>query len=86
MLTEEKTAVVTVKVHPSFVPTEDLFPHYRLVPLDTDRQGYLCLIFYIGPDSFLILEPRIKRYAAIRKLTLLLESAGYPVYEVGRIS
>ena len=44
----------------------------------------ICLIFYIGPDSFLILEPRIKRYAAIRKLTLLLESAGYPVYEVGR--
>ncbi len=85
MLTEEKTAVVTVKVHPSFVPTEDRFPHYRLVPLDTDRQGYLCLIFYIKPDSFLILEPRIKRYAAVRKLALLLENAVYPIFEIGRV-
>ena len=84
MLTEEKKVVATVKVAASFRLAEEQFPHYRLVPLDTDRQGYLCLIFYIGPDSFLILEPRIKRYAAIRKLTLLLESAGYPVYEVGR--
>ena len=86
MLIGEKTAVATVKVHPSFVPTEEQFPHYRLVPLDADRQGYLCLLFYIKPGSFLMLEPRIKRYAAIRKLALLLENAVYPVYEVGRIS
>lgn len=84
MLTEEKTAVVTVKVHPSFVPTKDQFPHYRLVPLDTDRQGYLCLIFYIGPASFLILEPRIKRYAALKKLSLWLENADYEIYEIMR--
>lgn len=84
MLTEEKTAVVTVKVHPSFVPTEDQFPHYRLVPLDTDRQGYLCLMFYIGPASFLILEPRIKRYAALKKLSLWLENADYEIYEIMR--
>lgn len=85
MLTGEKTAVAMVKVHPSFVPTEEQFPHYRLVPLDTDRQGYLCLLFYIKPGSFLMLEPRIKRYAAIRKLALLLENAVYPVFEIRRV-
>ncbi|PJO77227.1 lipopolysaccharide heptosyltransferase [Neisseria brasiliensis] len=72
-------------MYPSFVPTEDQFPHYRLVPLDVDRQGYLCLLFYIKPGSFLMLEPRIKRYAAIRKLTLLLENAVYPIFEIGRV-
>lgn len=86
MLTEEKKVVATVKVAASFRPAEEQFPHYRLVPLDADRQGYLCLLFYIKPDSFLMLEPRIKRYAAVRKLVLLLENAAYPVYEVGRIS
>ncbi|ATD64637.1 lipopolysaccharide heptosyltransferase [Neisseria weixii] len=84
MLIEEKAVVATVKVNPSFVPTEDRFPHYRLVPLDTDRQGYLCLIFYIGPDSFLMLEPRIKRYAALKKLSLWLENADYEIYEIMR--
>ncbi|UOO82823.1 lipopolysaccharide heptosyltransferase [Uruburuella testudinis] len=67
MLTEEKKAVATVKVNSSFALAEEQFPHYRLVPLDTDRQGYLCLLFYISSASFLVLEPRIKRYAAIRK-------------------
>ena len=85
MLTEEKKVVATVKVAASFRPAEEQFPHYRLVPLDADRQGYLCLLFYIKPDSFLMLEPRIKRYAAIRKLALLLENALYPVYEIRRV-
>ncbi|PSJ79241.1 lipopolysaccharide heptosyltransferase [Neisseria iguanae] len=85
MLTEDKTTVPTIKVHPSFVPTEAQFLHYRLVPINTDRQGYLCLLFYISSVSFLMLEPRIKRYAAIRKLALLLENAAYPVYEIRSI-
>ncbi|RPD83096.1 lipopolysaccharide heptosyltransferase [Neisseria weixii] len=84
MLTEEKKVVATVKVAASFTPAEEQFPHYRLVPLDADRQGYLCLIFYIGPDSFLMLEPRIKRYAALKKLSLWLENADYEIYEIMR--
>ena len=84
MLTEEKTAVATVKVSPSFVPAEDEFPHYRLIPLDSDRQGYLCLLFYIDRNNFLVLESRIKRYASVRRLSLLQENAPYTVYEISR--
>lgn len=82
MLTEKRVEVVTVKVSALFNPKDDQFPHFRLVPLEADRQGYLCLLFYIDKDSFLILESRIKRYAAIRKLELMLENASFPVYEI----
>lgn len=84
MLTEKKPAVVTVKVGRLFAPTEEQYPHYRLLPIETDRQGYLCLLFYIAPCRFLILEPRIRRYEAIRRLSLLLENAPYAVYETAR--
>ena len=84
MLTEKKPAVVTVKVGRLFAPTDEQFPHYRLVPIETDRQGYLCLLFYIAPYRFLILEPHIRRYEAIRRLSLLLENAPYAVYETAR--
>lgn len=82
MLIEEKAVVATVKVNPSFIPADDKFPHYRLIPLHADRQGYHCLLFYISPASYLILEPRIKRYQAIRKLVSWLETADYVVYEI----
>ena len=32
MLIEEKAVVATVKVNPSFIPADDKFPHYRLIP------------------------------------------------------
>lgn len=82
MLTEKRVEVVTVKVSAQINPKDDQFPHFRLVPPEADRQGYLCLLFYINKDSFLILESRIKRYAAIRKLELMLENASFPVYEI----
>ena len=45
MLIEKSVEVVTVKVSALFNPKDDQFPHFRLVPLEADRQGYLCLLF-----------------------------------------
>lgn len=84
MLSESRIKVVTVKVGRLFAPTDEQYPHYRLVPIETDRQGCLCLLFYIAPCRFLILEPRIRRYEAIRRLSLLLENAPCAVYETAR--
>ncbi|OFM23061.1 lipopolysaccharide heptosyltransferase [Neisseria sp. HMSC070A01] len=84
MLTEKRVEVVTVKVSALFNPKDDQFPHFRLVPLEADRQGYLCLLFYIDRNNFLVLESRIKRYAAVRRLSLLQENAPYTVYEISR--
>ena len=60
MLSESRIKVVTEKVGRLFVPHEEQYPHYKLVPIDTDRQGYLCLLFYINRSNFLVLKPRIK--------------------------
>ena len=84
MLIEKSVEVVTVKVSALFNPKDDQFPHFRLVPLEADRQGYLCLLFYIDRNNFLVLESRIKRYAAVRRLSLLQENAPYTVYEISR--
>ena len=84
MLSESRIKVVTEKVGRLFIPHEEQYPHYKLVPIDTDRQGYLCLLFYINRSNFLVLETRIKRYAAVRRLSLLLENAPYTVYETVR--
>lgn len=43
MLSESRIKVVTVKVGRLFAPTDEQYPHYRLVPIETDRQGCLCL-------------------------------------------
>lgn len=84
MLIEKSVEVVTVKVSALFNPKYDQFPHFRLVPLEADRQGYLCLLFYIDRNNFLVLESRIKRYASVRRLSLLQENAPYTVYEISR--
>lgn len=84
MLSESRIKIVTVEVGRLFAPTDEQYPHYRLVPIETDRQGYLCLLFYIDRSNFLVLEPRIKRYAAVRRLSLLLKNAPYTVYETVR--
>ena len=84
MLIEKSVEVVTVKVSVLFNPKDDQLPHFRLVPLEADRQGYLCLLFYIDRNNFLVLESRIKRYAAVRRLSLLQENAPYTVYEISR--
>ena len=84
MLSESRIKIVTVEVGRLFAPTDEQYPHYRLVPIETDRQGCLCLLFYIDRSNFLVLEPRIKRYAAVRRLSLLLENAPYTVYETVR--
>ena len=57
MLIEKSVEVVTVKVSALFNPKDDQFPHFRLVPLEADRQGYLCLLFYIDRNNFLVWNP-----------------------------
>ncbi|PSJ81290.1 lipopolysaccharide heptosyltransferase [Neisseria iguanae] len=84
MLIEEKRVVATIKVDAAFSPTEEEYPHYWLIPFDTDKQGYFCLSFYVSPNSYLMIEPRIKRYQAVKKLVMLLETASFSIYEVAR--
>ena len=71
MLIEKSVEVVTVKVSALFNPKDDQFPHFRL-------------LFYIDRNNFLVLVSRIKRYAAVRRLSLLQENAPYTVYEISR--
>ncbi|MDO4997351.1 MAG: lipopolysaccharide heptosyltransferase [Neisseria sp.] len=82
MLIESKTIVATIKVNSSFHFADGKYPHYRLMPVNADGQNYVCLFFYISSASYLILETKIKRYQAIRKLASFLETADYVVYEL----
>jgi len=52
MLSESRIKVVTVKVGRLFAPTDEQYPHYRLVPIETDRQGYLCLSVLYQQEQF----------------------------------
>ena len=44
----------------------------------------MCLLFYVDEKYYLMLEPRIKRYLALRKLEQLTETAPFKVFEVMR--
>ncbi len=82
MLIEEKQLVGTVKVNPTFRPAENSYPHYRMIPMQTEAGKYHCLLFYVSEHKYLMLEPRLKRYQAIKRLAVWLETASFTVFEV----
>ncbi|MBF0805075.1 MULTISPECIES: lipopolysaccharide heptosyltransferase [unclassified Neisseria] len=81
MLIEAAPAVRTVKVSAGYTPPQTGYPHYRLIPVQTEAGRFYCLLFYITDKDFLILEPKIKRHPAVRKPAGFLKTATYPVYE-----
>ncbi|SAY51443.1 lipopolysaccharide heptosyltransferase [Neisseria weaveri] len=81
MLSEATPVIRTIKVPPGFTPPENNYPHYRLLPVQTETGRFYCLFFYITSNDFLILEPKIKRHLAIGKLAEFLKTATYTVYE-----
>lgn len=82
MLSEGITPVATIAVNSTFNPTPDSYPHYRLIPAPTAAGKMFCLLFYIKPNAYLMLEPKVQRYQAIRRLRRLLETAPFAVFEV----
>ncbi|OSI07439.1 Uncharacterised protein [Neisseria animaloris] len=81
MLSDATPIVGTIKIPPGFTPPENNYPHYRLLPVQTETGRFYCLFFYVSPRIFLILEPKIKRHLAIGKLAEFLKTATYTVYE-----
>lgn len=83
MLIEKSDNVEVIKINPTFRPSESSYPHYRLVPMVTETGKYWYLLFYVSENRYLMLEPRIKRYQAMQKLSSgYLTTAPYPVFEV----
>ena len=82
MLIENKPPVATVRVNPSFKPSQDSYPHYRMIPMQTEAGKYHCLLFYISEYKYLVLAPRLKRYQAIKQRAEWLETAPFTVFEV----
>ena len=82
MLIEDKLPVGTVRVNPTFRPAENSYPHYRMIPMQTEAGNDICLLFYISEHKYLMLEPRLKRYQIIKRLAEGLATAPYPVFEI----
>ncbi|QNT57900.1 putative lipopolysaccharide heptosyltransferase I [Neisseria musculi] len=79
-----------MKLPPPSAPSKSLrdtprrqtgYPHYRLLPVQTEAGRFHCLLFYVSAADYLIIEPKIKRHLAVRKLAEFLKTATYPVYE-----
>lgn len=81
MLIEATPAVRTIQTAPGFIPPPDSYPHYRLIPVQAEAGRYHCLLFFVSNKDYLLLEPKIKRYLAVKKLAEYLKTAAYPVYE-----
>ena len=82
MLIDAIPVVQTVKVNPSFAPPNESFPHYRLLPIQTEAGKYHCLLFYVTAKDYLMLVPKIKRHLAIKKLEEYLKTATFSIYEI----
>lgn len=81
MLIEARNPFSTIKVGLTFMPPDERYPHYRLKPIHTEAGNDYCLLFYVSETAYLVLAPRIKRYQAVRRLALDMETAPFPVYE-----
>lgn len=82
MLIEAVPVVRTAKIAPGYTPPETGYPHYRLIPVQTEAGKYHCLLFYVSAKDYLILEPKIKRHLAIKKLEEHLKTATFSIYEI----
>ena len=82
MLIDAIPVVQTVKVNPSFAPPNESFPHYRLLPIQTEAGKYHCLLFYVTAKGYLMLVRKIKRHLAIKKLEEYLKTATFSIYEI----
>lgn len=80
MLIDDIETVETIKISASFSP--DKFPHYRLLPINTEAGKKYCLFFYVSMNSYLMIQTGIQHYKAIQQLKRLLQTAPYDVYEV----
>lgn len=80
-MTAKRPLVPTKKTNPSFMPSADTYPHYRLIPLKTDKVKKFCLYLFVSPQHYLLLIPSAPRYAVIRRLALWMENAPYEVFE-----
>lgn len=77
----DKPIITTVKVNPNFVPTENQYPHFRLMAIHTQTGKYHCLYLFVSAQHYLLLEPKAKRYEIIRRLAFLTEHAPFLIYE-----
>ncbi|WP_373740186.1 hypothetical protein [Neisseria sp.] len=80
MITDPKPNIRSTKVNPSFIPPPDDYPHYRLIPLKDADSNY-CLLFYVSVEHYLMLCPKVKRYAAIKKLEQFGQTAPFRIFE-----
>lgn len=85
MLIEANPSVRPITVNPSFIFPEDSYPHYRLyqniAQMQTETGNDYCLFFYLNAKDFLVLEPKIPRHLAMKKLAGHLKTATFTVYE-----
>lgn len=81
MLIEANPSVRPITVNPSFIFPEDSYPHYRLLRMQTETGNDYCLFFYLNAKDFLVLEPKIPRHLAMKKLAGHLKTAAFAVYE-----
>ncbi len=49
-----------------------------MIPMHTEAGKYHCLLFYVS-NTILMLEPRLKRYQAIKRLAVWLDMIFYGV-------
>ena len=82
MLSDCTNPVATIVINPAVNLPPESYPHYRLIPIPTDAGKVFCLLFYIDPNRYLVLAPKIQRYQGIRRLRRLLEMAPFPVFEM----
>ena len=82
MLVEARPTIRTFKIPLGFIPPENSYPHYRLIPVETEAGKYHCLLFYVSTNDFLILEPKIKRHLAVKKMVEHLKTATFTIYEI----
>lgn len=77
----DNTPVLTVKIPPHAVIPPDKYPHYRLNPINGEAGRHYCLLFCLSETAYLVLEPKLKRYEALRRLSEHLQAAPFTVYE-----
>ena len=61
--------------------TDDEYPFYLMKQVLTEAGNDYCLLFCLSAESYIILNPKVKRYQAIKAIQRHIETADYQVFE-----
>ena len=82
MISEKPQLLQLHLVAPNYQFSSDDYPHYLIKPIQTEADNDYCLLLRLSLEKYIILNPKLKRYQAVKLIRRYMETAHYQTIEI----